>query len=447
MTQAIKRKYTANRLSVGVTTSSQLFQAFCWIYLVCFFIMPDGFGFRLVFLWSSKRIAMFICYAMILANKKRLTEFWQGIKACTAANVFIILYGFILTFTALYRRDLNCITSSLLDEVMVFYLFYYLFHNKIITISKFISFTRVVLVVLCIEGIFEAITGVNLFGLISFANDGWSNYGMRGGGSRISGNCHHAILFGVYLSILFFLSCVDLKKNRLYLFRSPLLFILTSICVFLTGSRAPLGIYIMCIILICLFSNKDERIKSLIILLLTFSLFALFTMIVYRAEAGRQIMYMLTNMWDAMFDTRYAENWGGTTIGSTEYREALSQVFQLDYFNKLIGRGVSYKLSVVIDGYWLRSCDNSYVRTYISYAYPGLVILIMHGIIMLSYSLKGLWKQKKYLFSASFVVVLCYFLNIWYVATMGTYTYMWMLFALICACIINEPKIKLRKRF
>lgn len=184
----------------------------------------------------------------------------------------------------------------------------------------------------------------------------------------------------------------------------------------------------------CLFSRKDERIKSFIVLSFVASAFAFFTMAVYRTGIGKQIMFMLTNMWDAIFDTRYADNWGGTAIGSTEYRDALAKVFQLNYFNKIMGRGASYNFSVVIDGYWLHSCDNSYVMTYIILAYPGMFTLIAHGLIMLGYCILGIWRKKKAIFAAAAVAVICYFISIWYVAQMGTYMYMWMLFALLYVC-------------
>ncbi len=427
-----------NALSTGAASSTQIFHVCCWLYLVAFFLLPEGCGFRLGILWSAKRIMFLVCYAMIFANRERLTKFWHDVKKCIIPNIFIAVYLFIRLYTSIYRMS-DSITGEVLDLVLVFYLFVYILKHEI-SPEKLIRFIRVALAILCVEGIWEASTGINLFGFLNWAGEaGWGVYVTRGGIlSRIMGNCHSAITFGFYLSILFFLSCVNTEENKLYLFRSPLLFILTSVCVFLTGSRAPLGIYIMCVFLICLFSNKDERIKSLIILFFSVSVFALFTMIVYRTGTGRQIMLMLTNMWDVLFDTRYADNWGGTAINSTEYREALAKVFDLDYFNKFIGRGASYRFSVVIDGYWLRSCDNSYVMAYITLAYPGMFSLIGHGLIMLGYCIRGAWRQKKAIFAAAAISAICYFINIWYVASMGTYMYMWMLFALIYVCYKNE---------
>lgn len=438
---ATQRKSLNVDLSPGAATGSQIFHTCCWLYLVAFFILSDGVGFRFIFLWSAKRIMLFICYGQILFNRERLTVFCRDVQKCVGPNIFLLLHEFIRFYTAVYRRDLYCIYGSILDEVMVFYLFIYILKHEI-TLKEFIRFIQIALTILCIEGLWEAATGVNLFGLISFAEEGWGVYGVRAGNSRICGNMHHSIGFGIYLSILFILSCVDVERNKLYLFRSPVLFVLTSVCVFLTGSRAPLGIYLMSIGLLCLFSGRDERIKSILILAALASGFALFTMLVYRTEIGRQIMFMLTAMWDAVFDTDYSINWGGSLRGSTEYRDALAKVFDLWYFNKLMGRGASYGLSVVIDGYWLRSCDNSYVGMYITYAYPGLAMMIGHLVSILGYAVHGFHKYRSALFAAAFLMAICYYINIWYVATMGTYFYMWMLFALTYLASKNQIKIK-----
>ena len=441
MQVAVQEQRRINRISSGAATGSQIFHTCCWLYLVAFFILSDGVGFRFIFLWSAKRIMMFVCYGMILFSRERLTVFWRDVRKCVGPNIFILLHEFIRLYTGIYRLDPYCIYGSILDEVMVFYLFVYILKHEI-TLKEFIRFIQIALTVLCIEGLWEAATGINLFGLISFASDDWGVYGTRGGNSRICGNMHHSIGFGIYLSILFILSCVDVERKRLYLFRSPVLFVLASVCVFLTGSRAPLGIYIMSIVLLCLFSRRDERIKSILILAAVVSGFAIFTMLVYRTEVGRQIMFMLTAMWDSIFDTDYSMSWGVSVRGSTEYRDALAKVFDLGYFNKLMGRGASYGFSVVIDGYWLASCDNSYVAMYIGYAYPGLIMMVGHAVMIIGYAVDGLRKYGPMLFGAAIVMTICYFVNIWFVATMGTYFFVWMLFALTYLASKNQIKEK-----
>lgn len=418
--------------SATVSTGTQLFHICCWLYLVAFFILPDGFGFRLGFLFSAKRIMMFICWGAILFSRERLNKFLTEVKKHALVNSFVILFLFVRFYTAVYRTDINTLANDFLDAVLVFYLFLYILKYEITT-EQFLKFIRVTLWVLCIEGVFEYVTHVNLFGLINFAGDAWGATNIRGGTNRISGNCHHAIHYGMYVSILFFLSCLNLKKNRLYLFEHPLLFLLATICIFLSGSRAPLGIYMLCCFLICLCSGKNERRKSFLILGTVLSVFTLFVMAVYNTPVGRQIMYMLAAMYDAIFDTEYALLYNPQVLRwSTEYRDALKKVFDLWYFNKLVGRGISYQLSVVIDGYWLQSCDNSYVMTYIQFAYPGLIVLISHFILLCGRAVRGWVQSRQKLFAGLLIIFVCYFINIWYVAFMGTYMYIWMLFALLC---------------
>ncbi len=422
------RKRKEWRLSPGAVTGTQFFHACCWLYIVGFFLFPDGFGFRLGYLWSAKRILLIACYVGILANRERLNLYLADVRKAVGPNILIGLDFFVKFYTGVYRTDIYCIIG-IVETALMFYLLLYIMRHEL-SVERVLKIVRGVLLILCLEGIWEALTGINLFGYISFASDGWSSYATRGGGSRICGNAHHSILFGVSLTVLFFLSCVDYEKKKMSLFQHPWLFLLSTVCVFLTGSRAPLGIYILGLFLICLFSSKNERVKSFLFFFLFLAVLALLTMAFYRTEFGRQVMYMVANMWDAVFRTRYADSFGGTAEGSTLYRDALAKVFDLWYFNKLVGRGASYALSVVIDGFWVRSCDNSYVGTYIQYAYPGLAVMIGHGVTILGVCLRGLRKKKNGLFAAIFVATLCYFLNIWYVASMGTYPLVWMMLAL-----------------
>ncbi len=418
-------------LSAGATTGSQVFHTCCWLYLIAFFILPDECGFRLGFLWSAKRIMMFVCYAMILFNRRRLTDFWTDVQGCTGPNVLMGLYLFVRGYTMLYRMSIYCVTGFLLDEILVFYLFVYLLRHEV-SVEQLLRFLRLCLVILALEGIWEAATGINLFGLLRFAGEVTTASMTRGENARVVGNCHHAIQYGMYLALLFVLSCVDPVKKRLYLFYRPGLFVLAMAAVFLSGSRAPFGVFLLTVALICLFSNRDERRKSLLILAAIVAAFTLLIMAVFRTSFGRQVMTMLCTVVDGVLGTEYAHLYTTASFtGSTEYREALAKVFELPYLNKLVGRGASYAISIVIDGYWLRSVDNSYVMAYIQFAYPGLFLLIGQGIYMAGSALRGLWRYRNGLFAAVALVVVNYFLNIWYVAMMGTFMYIWMLLALL----------------
>jgi hypothetical protein len=417
----------------GVYSESEVFRFCCWAYLVAFFILPDWFGFYLGMLFSAKRIFLLFCYFMIFVNKKRQRVFWQDIKSCKILNIIIGLYMFVRLYTAVLRVDINTFAGEFLDGVLVFYLFVHMLKHEI-TLEQLQKLMLITLAILCIEGIFEYITGINLFSYLDTTNQFISGGNSRNGNNRIQANCRHAIHLGIYVSILFLFSCVDLKRNKLYLFNHPVLFILSLITIYCTGSRAPLGIFLLCIVLVVLFSRCNECIKSFFFLFYMVLALAIFTICVYNTEIGRNIMLSLTSMIDAVFDTEFAFQYGGTMnlIWSSEYRDVLLTVFQFDRLESILGQGVSANFL-----YWnaetgtlIRSIDNSYVLAYIQLAYPGMAVLILWILAFWGCALKGIIRQRDKLFTCILIIGICYFINIWYVAQMGTFMYMWMFLAI-----------------
>lgn len=437
----IRRPYKA----VETTGTAGIFSKCCWLYLIAFFILPDAFGFRLGFLFSAKRIMMFVCYGLIIFNPNRLNGFIRTMKSNKTVNVVVAVYIFVRLYTAVYRLDVNTFAGEFLDGVMVFYLFLYILKNEI-KIAELLKFIRITLYILCVLSFIEYFTGFNVFSLLNFAKDGLSIGGNeRLDSNRVSGPCHHAIHFGIYVTLLFALSCYNEEKKKIYLFNKPVLFVFSTLAVLFAGSRGPFGLYLILILILPLFSKKDDIIKSYMILSCALIVLCFFTIVFYNTDFGQYVMRMITSSIDGIFGTELSIEFGGARFtDSTLYREALKEVFNLDYFNKLVGRGVSYNLSVVIDGYWLQSCDNSYVLTYIALAYPGLIVLILFMLTLFIISIKGFLKYKDRLFIAVLIVLVNYFINVWFVAFMGTFMYIWMLLALICT-LYNGYKDKEKK--
>ena len=441
MERVISEPLKFNKVTAGVSRD-KFFHNCCWLWLFAFFVLPDAFGFRFLFLFSAKRIMMFICYAQILSNKDKYNKFWHAMKSVKYFNIFIILYMFVRLYTAVFRLDINTFAGEFLDGIMVFYLFIYVLREEI-EISSLLKFIYGVFLFLSIHSFIEYFTGFNILSYLDTVGGDLSiATGVRLGLNRVTANCHHPIHFGIYMTILFFLSCIDYKNNKLDLFYHKGAFFLALFAIYSSGSRGPLGIFLGMFIVILLFSNKDQRILGLLILTFSIIIIAGITFVNLGNAIGRNIMRMLTASIDGIFGTTYSYQYGGERyIDSTLYREALSKVFKVSYFNKFIGRGISYELSVVIDGYWLRSCDNSYVYYYIATAYPGLITfcLLFAVIIVVSTVLYVKTKYKIYILFA--ITIINYMINIRYVALMGTLMYMWMIFAMFFAV-----KYKLKRK-
>ncbi len=438
---AVKKKSLIDfRLNAGAQTTTSLFTMCSWLYFIAFFILPDSCGFYFKMLFSAKRIMMFICYAMILFNKARLNQFISDIRKLKVLNTLVILMMVLRAFVAIYRTDINTFTSEFIDGVMVVYLFYYVLKNYI-SIEKFLKFIEIALYIICAFCIIEFIFNINLFNMFATATK-QASVG-RLSSNRVIGNCHHPILCGVYITMLYFITCIDYKKKNIYLFRKPILFAMSIITVFFTGSRGPVGIFLFSIILTLILSKRNEALKGLIILTIVGILVGLVVVLTIRTNFGKYIMRMITAAIDGVFKTELSVKYGGEHFNaSTEYREALSKVFQLTYFNKFIGRGKSYVLSVVIDGVWLKSCDNSYIMTYIQLAYPGLIWLIAFMLSMAIFMIVGMFKYKDRRLGALLVVLIGYACNVYTVAFMGSFMYVWALFAIILILFNEKNKNK-----
>lgn len=430
-------------------TDESVFRACWWLYLISFAILPDWFGFNLGMLFSAKRIMLFICLAMMIFSRKRLNRFVQMIKKLTVANILIGLYMFVHLYTAIYRRNVHTFVGEFLDGMLVFYFFCYLLKYEIPKASLF-KFLRVTLWILCFCGIFEYLTQINVFSFLDTTNNFLVGTNVRGE-LRLQGNCHHPIQFGMYISMLFCLSCYDPKTNKLFLFRHPVLFILASLCVFFSGSRGPFGLYLISLPLICLFSGKDERIKSFVILLAIIAVFVVVMLFLYKTYAGQWVLHMFASVLDSIFGTTIVNDHfsqlGINYYYSSQYRDILPKVFELDYLNPLIGRGARYTLSVMIDGVWVGggTTDNNYVGTYVAYAYPGLITQALLFLLCLGLSLWGRIKQKEPLFGAIFVAATAYIIGLWFVAAMGTFMYFWMLLAIAVMRTRQDKHSKTRR--
>lgn len=441
MVNTISTKYLKGNFKI--VTSDSIFHTCCWLYLIALTILPDWFGFNFLMLFSAKRIMLLVCYAFIIFGRKRLFTFLRELKTYKWANLVIALYMLVRLYTAVFRADLQAFAGEFLDGVLVFYLIAYILKHEL-GINTVLKFLRIVLWILVIEGILEYLTHINLFSFLDTTNQFAVITNIRDGGLRVQSNCHHPIHYGIYVSILFLLSCFDYEKNKIYLFRNPALFLLSLIAIYLSGSRAPLGIFLLSCVVLIFFSKKDDLIKSLIILFAVFAIAILFLFLAGNTSLGREIWQSLAMFSDQLFGTTFVADFFSAELAneyyqSAEYRNILySNVFALDYLNKFLGRGVNYNFSIIINDYWFKSVDNAYVLYYIQFAYPGLITFILLLLFMSGTVLYGMFKTRgaQKLYAAILVAFVCYFINIWYVATMGTFMYIWMLFAI--AYVANQ---------
>lgn len=408
------------------------FNLSCWLWLFAFFILPDAFGFRLGFLFSAKRIMLFVCYAQILINSERYNRFWKCIKSVKYLHIVVILYMFIRLYTGVLRTDMNTFFGEFLDGILVFYLFIYVLKYEI-SIDQLLKYVYGVFLFLSIYSFFEYSTHINLFAFLNTAKGGLVITTVsRSGSGRVMANCHHPIHFGIYITILFFLSCIDYKNNKINIFFHKPALPLAICAVFFSGSRGPLGIFLFAIFVILCVSSKNQRIIGILIFILSIIFLTLTVAFFINTPFGKNIMRMLTAIIDGIFNTEYSLKYGGEEyLQSTEYREMLFMIFKSNIFNPLLGKGVSYEVNISYNHYWIRSIDNAYIEMYVKLAYPGLIVFCILLISMLIVSIVFAVKTKNKLFIMCALLMIFYAINIWYVALMGTFMYIWMVYAMI----------------
>ena len=98
------------------------------------------------------------------------------------------------------------------------------------------------------------------------------------------------------------------------------------------------------------------------------------------------------------------------------------------------------RFSAVIDGYVVKSVDNFYVAEYIRYAYPGLIaFLLFIGSTVIGMLREGI-RRHSGLYLALAAGAVCYFVNLWWLDSLQTLKYVYVLFAIYFAADAPEKR-------
>ena len=116
----------------------------------------------------------------------------------------------------------------------------------------------------------------------------------------------------------------------------------------------------------------------------------------------------------------------------------LPKLFFSKNYDPLIGLGAKAanysNFSAIIDGRTVASIDNYYVLQYLQYGYPGLIAILFVFLYFLLIYFNGIFCkqcQLNKLMALLFVSLCLYLVNLWFVADLGTFKYVFSLFGLI----------------
>lgn len=404
------------------------------VFMIGYFIFPQYFGINLPgFDLTLQRILIIIYFIYILEQKQRIFRIYSIMKE-NILTPYILIFLFVLLYTAVFRRHLGTFMYSFI-EFVAFYITIYIIRD-VLGVKRTVKLIIIFAYILCVLGLLEYLMGRSPFSYLETIKGLYTGGAVRSGSYRIMGPANHSLAYGLILITLVPLTCSDIEMSNICIFRRPLLFVLLAMNILLTGSRSTLAVFGLEIILLFIFSSRVEKKKTILLFLVLFFLLTVFVVIFRNTGMGRYILLQFSSVIDELLGTQYALNYGAdinTLYNSSTYRSLLPEIFKLDWLNPIVGRGSGYVFTWYYNGYYIKSIDNYYVATYIRYAYPGTVAYILFMIRIFGDIIFFTFKKSSNFSKALLVGISCYFINLWWLDTLQTIKYVYILVAIYLA--------------
>lgn len=415
-------------------TQERVFYGASVAFILATIIMPPYFGIPVPgFDMTAVRIMIVFIMLMILTDRDRLYDFIVSVKY----NKFVLAtlpYLFVISYTMVYRVDVKAFLNPFIDLYTLFMLMYVI--DKALGVDKTLDLIIGSYYLLAIQGIAEYINGESFFKYLRTL-DGTLVGGnfVRSGQYRIMGPASHSISYGILLTLGIPLLMLDTKTKKMYMFKRPVLLLLMITNIVFTGSRSAMAVLGVELIAIFILSEKKDMKKTLLLGLI--SVIVLGTMIVGTSgtSVSKYFMLQITSVIDELFGTTFSYSYGATaaTQQSSDYRDALWQIFKLKWINPLIGIGRKRGFAAVINGVVVKSIDNYYVAEYLRYAYPGMFSYIFYIAYALIKMLIRIFRFKDGYSKAFFIAIVGYAISLMYVDSLGTLKYAYLIIAMfIC---------------
>jgi hypothetical protein len=259
----------------------------------------------------------------------------------------------------------------------------------------------------------------------------------------------HSLGYGLMLITMIPVICYDTKKEEINILCHKLLFILTAVNIFLTGSRSTLSVFLVEVIVLALFSTK-RNIKKLILIGSVFLVVFVSILVIFQnSSLVRNILLQITSVTDELFGTTYSIKYGANLdalSSSSNYRDQLKYIFQVDCLNPLVGLGRKRSFSCEINGSYIHSVDSFYIAEFIRYAYPGMISFILFLLYFLMRMIKIIIQKKSHISKMLFAGSICYCINLLWVDSLQTLKYLYILFAIFCCLPENFSESKRKKQ-
>lgn len=409
-------------------------------FLFSLFVMPQYFGVPTpVFDFTILRMMIVILTLMILYDDERKNAF-AGLIIHSRLTLILIPYMLVITYTMVLRADINAFLNPFI-EIFSLYLLIYVIRDYL-GVEKTTKYLLIFIYILAILGIVEYVIGRSPFSYLETIKGIYTGQFVRSGNYRIMGSCNHSLGYGLLLIAVIPIACLDYSKNEVNLFHRPFLFVLLAANVFLTGSRSTLSIFILEVILLFLFSSKDNKKKCLLGICIALVGLASFLIVFHNMGIAQYILLQFASIIDSLLGTEYSLLFGGdiNALGSSSnYRDQLIYIFTVDWLNPILGIGRKRSFASEINGSFIASVDNFYIAEYVRYAYPGLITYVLFLIVHVAGLFKHSITKVNAIYKVLFIGTVCYLMNLLWVDSLQTLKYLYILLALYI-CLYSKDK-------
>ena len=416
------------------------FSLVSFAYFFTLFVLPQYFGVPFpIFDLTVLRIMIVIIILFIFGIRQRQKQFIE-LTFRASYSKYLFPYLLVLSYTLVLRVDINALLNPLIEIICFFLLIYVIRYS--FGIKKTLDYILIFTYIIAFLGLVEYVIQRSPFSYLETISGLYTGRFIRSGNYRIMGPANHSLGYGLILITLIPFICYDMEKDEINILRRKLLLLMTAANILLNGSRSTLGVFILEIFLLALFSKK-MNIKRLIIIGGAFlAIFLCFLLIFKNTNIGRYFLLQITSVMDEVLGTTYSLAYGAdlkALSSSSNYREQLKYIFQVDWLNPFLGLGRKRSFMSEVNGAFIKSVDNYYIAEYIRYAYPGMICYIVFILQFLIRMLKSSIQKKSQISKTLFVGCLCYCINLYWVDSLQTLKYLYILFA-IYVCLPENVK-------
>ncbi len=411
------------------------------LFLVVYFIVPQYFGIPFpLFDFTILRMVLMLAVGILLFDLSRREDFFRLMRR-VPFWLPLLLYLFVTLYTMLLRIDFKAFLNPAI-ELISFYILIYFVHS-VLGVKKTLKILVAFSYILGVLGILEYLMGRSPFSYLETIPGLYTGIFIRSGSYRIMGPALHSLGYGLMLITCFAVAALDTERNEINLLKRPLLNLLLAVNVFLTGSRSTLGVFLLEIVLLFLFSPSASKKKFAVGGGILVGLLAVFLVALPETPVAQNVMLQMTSVADEVLGTEYAVQYGADVSsleGSSNYREQLVHIFGLEWLNPLLGIGRSRNLAVEINGTYIYSVDSFYIAEFVRYAWPGFITYVVFILCYLFSMLRAALQKGAGIYKALFIGAVCYFINLLWLDSLQTLKYVYLLFAIFVALRLKDTE-------